>query len=393
VGAVTTGYVDIENLLSPLPPSQELPISTTVSYNVGVTNPPAGYTFQWQFNGANISGATTGVLSISNAQAANSGNYVLVATDPTGVAWPSPAAQLTIEAFPPYSLPVSTIFDSSEQGGYPATNAVDGTFSDYWVSYGTASGQEPTTTSPEWLFVEFPRQIAISEFLVYPRVGYGPENVQLIVNSLLAPGMPVNGTETNGIPTNGTSIYSGTMNSSGATLDVVLSKPAYATNAQLYITRSYSADNVQVMQLVFNERSVPGSYGDWELREFTAAQLNNTAMTSPYADPDGDGVLNLQEFAVGGNPLVKDATNALMKAFILPGNQVGVQYQVTNNLGDVSLQFEASSNLINWTNVTPTEINLVTNRGTISIEEAVFPQQPPLKFYREDYGYTNVLRN
>lgn len=393
LGDTTTGYVDIENLLNPLPASQVLPLSSTVSYNVGVTNPPSGYTFQWQFNGANISGATTGVLTISNAQAANSGAYVLLATDPTGVQWPSSAADLTIEAFAPYSLPVSTIFDSSEQGGYPATNAVDGTFVDYWVSYGTAAGQEPTTTSPEWLFVEFPRQIAISEFLVYPRAGYGPDNIQLIINSQLAPGMPTNGTETNGIPTNGTTIYTGTMANTAAPLDVVLSKPAYATNAQLYITSSYSTENVQVVQLVFNERSAPGSYGDWELREFTAAQLNNAALTSPYADPDGDGVLNLQEFAVGGNPLVKDATNALMKAFILPGNQVGVQYQVTNNLGDVSLQFEASPDLITWTNVTPTEINVVTNRGTISIEEAVFPQQPPLKFYREDFGYTNVLRN
>jgi len=393
LGAQTTGYVDLQNLLSPLPVSQAIPPGYTVSYNVGVTNPPAGYSFQWQLNGVNLTGATTAQLVITNIQSSNSGSYTMVVKDPSGVTWPSPAAVLTVEAYPPYQVPITNVFDSSEQPAFPATNAVDGLLTDYWVSYGTAAGQQPTATSPEWLFVEFPRVVALSEVLIYPRSGYGPNAIQLIANSQLAPGTPPNGSETYGIPTNGTSIYTGTMANSAAAADVVLAKPVYVTNLQLYITSSYSADNVQVAEIIFNERSLPGTFGDWELRQFTAAQLNSPAMTSPFADPDGDGVVNLQEYAVGGNPLVKDATNAIMHGFILSSNQIGVSYQVTNVLGDISLQYQASADLIHWTNVTPTSVSVLTNKASILTDEAVFPQQPPLKYYRLNYGLTNVLRN
>jgi hypothetical protein len=387
-----TGDINIQNFLSPSPASQIVPPGVAVSYNVGFTNPPAGYKFQWQFNGVNIAKATNGVLNLSNVQSSNTGNYVLVAIDPSGVQWPSPAATLTVEGYPPYQVPVASIIDSSEQGAFPGTNAVDGLFSDFWVSYGTASGQAPTATSPEWLFVTFPRVVALSEVLVYPRASYGPNACQVLVNCTLVPGTPVNGTETNGIPTNGTSIFNGSMPNTAAPLDVVLATPRYVTNLELYITTSYSADNVQVEEMLFNERSTPGTFGDWELSHFTAAQLNNPAVSSPFADADGDGVINLQEFAVGGNPVVKDATNAAMTGVLLPGNLVGVKYQVTNNLGDISLQYQASPDLLNWTNITPTAVTVITNRGTISIDQATFPQQATPQYFRLNYGLTNVLR-
>ena len=56
------------------------------------------------------------------------------------------------------------------------------------------------------------------------------------------------------------------------------------------------------------------------------------------------------EFAVGGNPLVKDATNAAMTGVLLSGNLVGVKYQAT------------------------------------------FPQQATPQYFRLNYGLTNVLR-
>jgi hypothetical protein len=157
----------------------------------------------------------------------------------------------TNPSYPAYSLPISAISASSYQGAFLPTNAVDGIYTDYWVSYGTTAGQGPTPANPEWLLVTFPRQVAISEFKVYPRTdngGYGPKDVQVLLN--------------------GASVYSGSM-AATATLDVKLSQPAYATNAELYLTSSYyhgsssNPQNVQVDELVFFERAPPARNPSW----------------------------------------------------------------------------------------------------------------------------------
>ncbi len=378
LGATTVGYVDVQNYLSPL--SQTNPPGVAVSFNIGVTNLAAGYAAQWQFNGVNLVGATNSQLLIPDSQVTNSGNYVCVVTDPNGVAWPSGAATLLVQAYAPYPLLTDSAMSSSDQSGYSAAYVVDGSLSTYWVSYGLNPGEGPTVSNPQWLEFTFPRVVALSEILVYPRPNYGPSAVQLIVNGTSVPF------------TDGTSVYQGAMANSATPLDVVLAHPLYVTNAELYITSAYdpsnpgNSRNVQVEELVFKERSLPGTFGDWELGAFTSAQVSDPALAGPAADPDGDGVPNLQEFAVGGNALLADPTNAAMAAVMLPGDQVAVQYQVRNQLGDVSLQFEASPDLANWTNVTPVAINEVRNLGTVSINQAVFPQQPPMHYYRLRYG-------
>jgi len=393
LGASSVGYVNVLMLPAPTPSSQTVPPGLSASFSVGMPTPPVGYAFQWRLNGVNIPGATAGQLNITNAQLANSGSYTLAVIDPHGVAWPSPAVTLTVEAYAPHALPIVDLVDSSEQPAYPASNAMDGLLTDFWVSYGTSAAGVPTVASPEWLFVTFPRQVALAEFLIYPRSGYGPANMQVIVNSQLAPGTPPNGTETLGIPTNGTVIYTGTMANSANPLDVSLLRPVYATNLQLYITSAYSAYNVQVAEMVFNERALPGTFADWELNYFTtSAQINNAAISGIGADPDHDGVPNLLEFAVGGNPLVPDKTNAAMTAISLPAGQIAVQFQERTQLGDVTRSFLASPDLAHWTNAVPVSVTAVQNLGTASLYQAVFPAQPAPLYFRLNYTVPNWQR-
>jgi len=381
LGATAVGYVNILELPSPAPAAQTVPPGATATLAIGLSAPPAGYTFQWQFNGGNLPGATGGSLTITNATPANSGSYGLVVTDPHGVGWPSPTATLTVEAYAPQTVVVSGITDSSEQPGYGATNAVDGNFSTFWVS-GAANpspGDGPTPAHPEWLMVTFPQTVAIAEFLVYPRSGYGPGNVQMLFN--------------------GTVAYTGTMANSAAPLDVVLSPPVYATNAQLLITSSYDPSypttprDTQVEELIFLQRAAPGTFGDWELSYFTnSAQINNPAISGITADPDGDGVPNLLEFAVGGNPLVPDATNATVRASSLPAGQVAVQFQERNQLGDVTRSFQSSTDLVHWTSATPVSVTPVQNLGLVSINQAVFPVQTINTYFRLVYTATDPTR-
>ena len=273
--------------------------------------------------------------------------------------------------YPPYAVGVSNVTGSSNQSGYPPTNAVDGNSATFWVSSGTAAGQGPAVSHPEWLAVSFPRQVAVAEFVVYPRYKYGPSNVQVRLN--------------------GASVYQGTMANSASPLDVKLSPPVYATNAQLYITSSYdpsyptSPRNVQVVEMTFYERAAPGTYGDWEMQTFTSAQLTNSTYEGPLADPDGDGVPNLVEFAAGGNPLVADASVARIQALPVGSGEFAFQYHQRKNLGDVTSILEYSTNLVNWSATLPLSVTNVSDLGTTWLMQATFPLAPGPGYFRIQY--------
>jgi len=283
----------------------------------------------------------------------------------------------TNSSYPPYELGIASVSGSSSQTGYPPANAVDNNTSTFWVSSGTVAGQGPTPGHPEWLLVNFPRLCAVSEFQVLPRTdngGYGPANIQLWLN--------------------GTPVYTNTMTAT-ATLDAKFSPPLYATNAELYITGSYyrgnpvNAQNVQVVEFNLFERALPGTFADWQLQNFTDTQITNSAIGIASADPDGDGVPNLLEFAVGGNPWVADATNAVVSAAKFSASQFAIQFHERNALGNVARQFQSSGDLFNWTNTTPAAVNVLQNFGASSLLQAQFPFQLAPQFFRIQYSVTN----
>lgn len=280
-------------------------------------------------------------------------------------------------SYPPYELGIAGITASSSQSGFPPANAVDNSLSTFWVSYGTNAGQGPAPSHPEWLLANFPRQSAVSEFHVVPRTdngGYGPADVQLWLN--------------------GAPVTTNTMSATG-TLDQKFSPPLYATNAELYITGSYdhgtttSPRNVQVVELDFYERAQPGTFADWQLQNFTDAQLTNSAVGAPNADPDGDGVPNLLEFAVGGNPFMPDATNAVVRTRQISPSLFAIQFQERNSLGDVSRQFQTSGDLLNWTNTTPGVLIRLQTSANTTLYQAVFQVQASTQFFRICYSMAN----
>lgn len=72
--------------------------NATFSVSAITTNPPLR--FQWQFNGADLPGATNDALTISNAQVVNTGGYSVVITDRSGFT-NSSVAYLTLLNLPP----------------------------------------------------------------------------------------------------------------------------------------------------------------------------------------------------------------------------------------------------------------------------------------------------
>ena len=98
LGSATSSVALLAVLLPPTITSQPLSrtnvAGTDATFTVGATGTPApGY--QWQFNGANIGGATDANLLVNSVQAANAGNYTVVVTNLVG-ALTSSVATLTV---------------------------------------------------------------------------------------------------------------------------------------------------------------------------------------------------------------------------------------------------------------------------------------------------------
>jgi len=106
------------------PASQTVSPGNTATLTVTATGATS---FQWRFNGADISGATTSTLQIPNAQTTNSGYYMAVAENATG--WvPSQMAWLSVVSGSGGVVPFSNKANNYFQGqvcdpmGNPVTN-------------------------------------------------------------------------------------------------------------------------------------------------------------------------------------------------------------------------------------------------------------------------------
>jgi hypothetical protein len=129
-------------------------------------------------------------------------------------------------------------------------------------------------------------------------------------------------------------------------------------------------------------------YNNWAASWF-GTNISNPSIASMSADPDGDGVPNLLEFAVGGNPLVADATNTTVVGSLFFPSQFSLKYLLRNPPGSVTAQFQSSGDLLNWSNTSPAAVNVLQNFEANSVYQALFPVRFAPQFFRLWYGVTN----
>jgi hypothetical protein len=82
------------------PTNQSLSSGGTVAFSVGVSG-PGSFTYQWQFDGANLWGATLSTLTLENIQASEAGTYDVIVSDPSGVVTSSNAVLTVLPPPPP----------------------------------------------------------------------------------------------------------------------------------------------------------------------------------------------------------------------------------------------------------------------------------------------------
>lgn len=100
----TVGFLDTTNLPAlPTPPTiTTQPVATggilggTATFTVAASG--TGNTYQWRKDGANIAGATSATLTLSNLTAASAGSYSVVVTNPQGSATSSAVALTLVSA-------------------------------------------------------------------------------------------------------------------------------------------------------------------------------------------------------------------------------------------------------------------------------------------------------
>jgi Leucine-rich repeat (LRR) protein len=106
-GAVTSSIAALTVWVPPAITTQPLSrtnvTGTDATFSVAATGTPS-VSYQWQFNGNNIPGATTSAFTVNNVQLSSAGNYAVVVTNSAGLI-SSAVATLTVWAPPAISAP------------------------------------------------------------------------------------------------------------------------------------------------------------------------------------------------------------------------------------------------------------------------------------------------
>ena len=113
----------------------------------------------------------------------------------------------------------------------------------------------------------------------------------------------------------------------------------------------YGAFQLQQSATGVNVVWTPGSGSSlalWKTNYFNAVQLGDAAISGNTADPDGDGVTNLLEYALMGNPMVPNGSSLV--AIML--NDSRLQLSFIRARPEVIYEVQASDDLVQWTALT-----------------------------------------
>jgi len=135
---------------------------------------------------------------------------------------------------------------------------------------------------------------------------------------------------------------------------------AIAENA---IARSSDGNGVVAWTGSFN--NLPWEY--WRSVNFTSGELTDTNISGTTADPDGDRIPNLLEYALGTNPKSVNSWLALMQPRVEAG-YFKITFTRVKSAVDVVLTAEVSSDLAIW-NSGPAylETTMVDNGSTETV--------------------------
>ena len=113
----------------------------------------------------------------------------------------------------------------------------------------------------------------------------------------------------------------------------------------------------------------------WRFSHFTAAELANPAISGDLADAEGDGIVNVVEYALNRDPKAA-SMNALPTAFVNASGYPTLTYTAVDSAVDIRYIVEISTNLVTWNaaslNGATTATATVTSPNTIAAQPVQF---------------------
>jgi hypothetical protein len=160
---------------------------------------------------------------------------------------------------------------------------------------------------------------------------------------------------------------SGTFTLPAATVADAGSYQCIATNGVNSATSSAASINVLTL------------YQSWIKQQF-GADANNPSIASDTADPDGDGLVNLAEYALGRAPLARDGSGMTVTR---DSSNLILSYTRRSSATDVTVQPVRSTTLApgSWSSSGVTN-SLISNDGTLQIWQATTPLNAGKAFLR-----------
>jgi len=167
----------------------------------------------------------------------------------------------------------------------------------------------------------------------------------------------------------------------------VVSGPAFVSGNQLTLTapglvtiQATQAGNATYLPAPTVERSftVTGNAASWRLAQFTETELNDPGISALTADPDGDGLNNLLEYALGLTP--KAPNTAGLPEMGVDGLDWTFTYTRPVDRPDLSYVVQVSTNLVDWTSTGVTHGQTAESNG-VQTWQARFLQSSASNLY------------